>query len=165
MKTTCTLAIIATLAGGTIFDSAAETPMRSKDLPATIAAEPGLTTFTRLVKAAGLEATLHRSGPYTILAPNDDAFRMLPAGTLEKLLKPSNKQRLADLIAYHIVPGDFPSAKIDTEEHATLQGSKLVLNHALGTIWVGRAEVIKKDVESGNGTVHIINMVLEPDRE
>ena len=67
MNTTCTLAIIATLAGGTILDSATENPMRSDDLPATIAAEPGLTTFTKLVKAAGLEATLHRGGPYTTL--------------------------------------------------------------------------------------------------
>ena len=117
------------------------------------------------MKAAGLEATLHRSGPYTILAPNDAAFRMLPEGTLEDLLKPAHKQRLRDLIGYHIVPGDFRSGKIDTEEHATLQGSKLVLNHELGTIWIGTAEVIKQDITSSNGTVHVINMVLEPDRE
>ena len=164
MKTTFILATIATLAGGMI--STAESPgARSRNLPASLAAEPDLGTFTKLVKAAGLQGTLQRSGPYTVLAPTDDAFRMLPEGTLDELMKPANKDRLTDLIGYHIVPGNFPSAKIDLEERTTLQGSRLVLNREAGVIWIGRAEVLRPDLESANGTIHVINMVLEPDQQ
>jgi len=162
MKTTFILATLATFAGGMI-STVGSQDLANKSLPATLAAEPDLGIFTSLVKAAGLQRTLQLGGPYTVLAPTDAAFRMLPDGTLDELMKPANKHRLTDLIGYHIVPGNFPSAKIDLEERTTLQGSRIVLNREAGVIWIGRAEVLRPDLESANGTIHVVNMVLEPD--
>lgn len=163
MKTTCLYATLAILAGGTISDSRADYPSRTKDLATTLAGEPELSTFRSLVKTAGLEKTLRRQGPYTILAPTNAAFRMLPGETLSRLKDPANRSELSAWMSYHIVPGNYSSSGIDTEELTTLQGSKLVMHRELGTIWIGRAEVLKADRQATNGTIHVINMVLEPD--
>lgn len=166
MKTTCLFATLAILAGGTISDSRGEpTNTRSKDLSATMAGMPELSTFHGLVKAAGLEATLRHKGPYTILAPTDAAFRMMPDETLSRLKDPANRSELSDWVSYHIIPGSYTSSGIDTTEVSTLQGSKLVLHREVGTIWIDRAEVLKADRQASNGTIHVINMVLEPDRQ
>ena len=165
MKTTCLFATFAILAGGMISDSRADSPSRTKNLAVTLAAQPELSTFHSLVKAAGLEATLRSKGPYTVLAPTDAAFRMLPDETLSRLKEPGNREELRDWVAYHIIPGSYTSSGIDTEEAATLQGSKLVLHREAGTIWIGRAEVLKADRHASNGTLHVINMVLEPDEQ
>ena len=163
MNTTCLFATLAILAGGTISDSRADYPSRTKDLAATLASDPQLSTFHSLVKSAGLEKTLRSKGPYTVLAPTDAAFRMLPDETLSRLKDPANRSELNDWISYHIVPGNYSSSGIDTAEVTTLQGSKLVMHREVGTIWIGRAEVLKADRQATNGTIHIINMVMEPD--
>jgi uncharacterized surface protein with fasciclin (FAS1) repeats len=168
MKTTCLIATFAILAGGTISDSRGEPSIRSsksKDLAATMASVPELATFHSLVKASGLEATLRGKGPYTILAPTDAAFRMMPDETLSRLKDPANRSELSDWVSYHIIPGSYTSSGIDTTEVTTLQGSKLVLHREVGTIWIGRAEVLQPDRQATNGTIHVINMVLEPDRQ
>ena len=165
MKTTSLLATLAILAGGTISDSRADYLSHTKDLAATLADRPELSTFRSLVKAAGLEKTLRSKGPYTILAPTDAAFRILPDETLSRLKDPANRSQLTDWVSDHIIPGSYTSSGIETEEVTTLQGSKLILHREVGTIWIGRAEVLKADRQATNGTIHVINMVLEPDQQ
>lgn len=168
MKTTSLFAmLIAFLASGTISDSRGQglPHKRTKDLSATLAEQPELSTFRHLLKAAGLDKTLRGQGPYTILAPTDAAFRMLPGETLARLKEPANRGELNTWLSYHIIPGSYSSSGIDTEELTTLQGSKVVLSRAAGTIWIGRAEVLKADLHATNGTIHVINMVLEPDQQ
>jgi uncharacterized surface protein with fasciclin (FAS1) repeats len=170
MKTTFTLVLAAILAGGAILAPAAagapgiSRQTAEKNLTDALAAEPSLGTFTRLIRAAGLEQMLRQGGPFTILAPNDAAFRMMPEADLERMLDPGNREDLARLLLYHVIPGRVPLSSISTEEHVTLQGSRVVLNREGGIVWVGRAEIKKGDIEGGGGNViHTVNMVLEPD--
>ncbi len=170
MKTNFILALAAILAGGAIFAPASagapEIPRQTsgKTLGGALAAEPSLTTFTRLVKTAGLEETLRLDGPFTILAPNDAAFHMMPESDLDELVQPENRDRLVQLLSYHIVPGSIPLQSVSTGEYVTLQGSRLVLNRDGDTVWVNRAEIVKRDIDGGGqGLIHTINMVLEPD--
>ncbi len=160
-------AMIAVLASGMISDSRGQnlTRSRAKDLNATLAERPDLSTFRQLLKTTGLDKTLRGTGPYTILAPTDEAFRMVPDETLARLKQPGNRSELNAWLSYHIIPGNYTSSGIDTQELTTLQGSKVVLNRAAGTIWIGRAEVLKADLHATNGTIHVINMVLEPDQQ
>jgi uncharacterized surface protein with fasciclin (FAS1) repeats len=172
MKTTIILALAATLAGGpTLVPAIAATPetlpgKETETLVAALAAEPSLTTFTRLMKVTGLAESLRQGGPYTILAPDDGAFRMVPKDDMEQLLDPGNREALIQTLSYHILPESIPLASVSTEEYVTLQGSRLILNREGNTVWAGRAEVMKRDINGGNGNViHTLNMVLEPDHQ
>lgn len=172
MNTSYISALAAALAGGALLTHTAAgvpDPIRSKNdrtLMELIAAEPSLSTFGRLLKATGLEETLRRNGPYTVLAPTDAAFRMLPEGDLQELVEPANRDRLIQMISYHIALGSIPTSTVSTGEYVTLQGSRVVLNREGGVIWVGPAEVMKRDIAGSKGNViHIINMVLEPDEQ
>lgn len=172
MKTTPILALAAILAGGALLapDTAGAPEVtrqkEAKDLIAALESEPSLSTFTRLVRVAGLEDTLRRGGPYTILAPNDVAFRTMPEADMERLLDPDSREALGQMLTYHIVPARIDLSTVSTEEYVTLQGSRIVLNREGGTVWVGPAEIIKPGIAGGNGgLIHTINMVLEPDHE
>ena len=172
MKTTIILTLALALAGGpTLAPAIVAAPETSsgketETLVAALAAEPSLTTFTRLVRMTGLAELLRQGGPYTILAPDDAAFRMVPKDDMEKLLDPGNREALLQTLVYHILPRSIPLASVSTEEYVTLQGSRLILNREGNTVWAGRAEVMKQDINGGNGNViHTINMVLEPDQQ
>jgi uncharacterized surface protein with fasciclin (FAS1) repeats len=136
-----------------------------KDVLEVIAARPDLSLFAEALKASGVETTLRRSGPWTVLAPTNDAFRALPEGTMTEWSKPENRGMLADLIEYHVIRGKLPTSEIATADKVTLQGSRIVLKRTEGVVWVGRGEVLVGDLEGTNGVVHVINMVLEPDVE
>ncbi|MCW1924752.1 fasciclin domain-containing protein [Luteolibacter arcticus] len=136
-----------------------------KDVLEVIASRPDLSLFADAIKAAGVEATLRRNGPWTVLAPTNDAFRALPEGTMTEWSKPENRGKLADVIQYHIIRGPLPTPGISTAEVTTLQGSRIVLKQTEGVVWVGRGEVVAGDLGATNGVVHVINMVLEPDNE
>jgi len=136
-----------------------------KDVLEVIAARPDLSLFAEAIKASGVEMTLRRNGPWTVLAPTNDAFRALPEGTMTELSKQESRGALADLIEYHVIRGKMPTSEISTADVATLQGSRVVLKAAEGIVWVGRGEVLVGDLEATNGVVHVINMVLEPNGE
>jgi uncharacterized surface protein with fasciclin (FAS1) repeats len=136
-----------------------------KDVLGILAARPDLSLFADAVKASGVDMTLRRSGPWTVLAPTNEAFRTLPAGTMTEWSKPENRGMLADVIEYHVIRGKMPTSEIATADVTTLQGSRVVLKKADGIVWVGRAEVLVSDLEATNGVVHVINMVLEPGGE
>lgn len=117
-------------------------------------------TLAKAVKAAGLDQALQESnGAFTVFAPTDEAFAALPAGTLEKLLKPENKALLRQVLAYHVAPSELPSSDLKSGLVKTLGGG-LAVKVSAGKVLVNDATVIQPDIEASNGVVHAINRVL-----
>lgn len=120
-------------------------------------------TLVAAVKAAGLVDVLKGEGPFTVFAPTDEAFAKLPAGTLENLLKPENKEKLAAILTYHVVSGKVDSASVVKLTSAkTVQGSSVAVKVAGGKVFIDKATVIKPDVETSNGIIHVIDQVMLP---
>lgn len=129
---------------------------------------PELSTLVSAVQAADLVETLQGTGPYTVFAPTNDAFNALPAGTLDTLLEPANKDQLSSILTYHVVAGNVKAADLsDGQVIETVQGGKLTVSIRDGKVYIkdakgGEAQVTSADVEASNGTVHVINAVLLP---
>ena len=134
-----------------------------------------LTTLVAAVKAAGLVDTLSGPGPFTVFAPTDAAFKMLPPGTVDTLVKPENKAKLTSILTYHVVSGHLDAAELmedikDGDGHAmlkTVQGEPLTISSKAGHVYLtdakgGTAEVTTANVEQSNGVVHVVNHVLMP---
>jgi uncharacterized surface protein with fasciclin (FAS1) repeats len=133
------------------------------------------TTLVAAVKAAGLVDTLEGAGPFTVFAPTNEAFARLPAGTVDTLLKPENKQMLTTVLTYHVVPGRLTEADIDAmikqgggqAVMKTVQGEELTFARGAGHLWVidakgDKAEVTIPNVMQSNGVIQVINKVLLP---
>src|SRR5690606_15025409 len=102
-------------------------------------------------------------GPFTVFAPTDDAFAALPAGTVEELLKPENKAKLASILTYHVVSGSVPSSEaVKLTSAKTVNGEELTLSTASGGLEVDGAKVIQADVAASNGVIHVIDKVMLP---
>ena len=120
-------------------------------------------TLVAAVKAAGLVDALKGSGPFTVFAPTDEAFAKLPKGTVESLLKPENKAKLQAILTYHVVPGKVKAADVVKLTGATsLQGQKIDIAVADGKVKVDNATVVKTDIETSNGVIHVIDSVILP---
>ena len=119
-------------------------------------------TLTAAIQAAGLEETLQGAGPFTVFAPTDEAFAALPEGTVEELLLPENRDRLVQILTYHVVPGAVASSDILPGEVATVEGTSVNLVVQDGTVQVNEATVIQADVPASNGVIHVIDSVLIP---
>jgi uncharacterized surface protein with fasciclin (FAS1) repeats len=119
-------------------------------------------TLVAAVKAAGLVETLNGKGPFTVFAPTDEAFAKLPAGTVEKLLKPENKEKLVAVLTYHVLPGKLMAADLRTTNATTLNGKELPIKVNAGKVTVGSANVTKADIEASNGVIHVIDAVVIP---
>ena len=120
-------------------------------------------TLVAAVKAAGLAETLSGSGPFTVFAPTNAAFEKLPAGTVEKLLKPENKGQLVKVLTYHVVPGKVMAKDVvKLNKATTVEGSDVAIAVSGGTVTVDNAKVIKTDINSGNGVIHVIDTVILP---
>ena len=120
-------------------------------------------TLVAAVKAAGLAETLSGSGPFTVFAPTNSAFEKLPAGTVEKLLKPENKDQLVKVLTYHVVPGKVMAKDVVKLSKAkTVEGSEVAIAVNGGVVTVDNAKVIKTDVNSSNGVIHVIDTVILP---
>lgn len=133
------------------------------DIVATTRAAGSFATFTRVLEAAGLVEALRAPGPYTVFAPTDGAFAKLPAGTLEELLRPENRERLRDLLTYHVVLGRIAARDIGSESRApTLQGQAVRLESANGAVTVDGATVLRADLAASNGLIHVIDSVIMP---
>jgi len=123
---------------------------------------PDLSTLVKAVSAAGLVETLEEPGPYTVFAPTNKAFEAL-GGTLDTLLEPQNKAELAEILTYHVVPGELTSSELsDGQKLKTVQGDTLEVRIAGGEVTVNGARVVTPDVEASNGVVHVIDEVLIP---
>jgi uncharacterized surface protein with fasciclin (FAS1) repeats len=121
-------------------------------------------TLVAAVKAAGLVETLSGEGPFTVFAPTDDAFAKLPAGTLESLLKPENKDQLVAILTYHVVAGKVMAAdvvKLDTA--TTVNGAAADVTVAGASVKIDEANVTATDIKASNGVIHVIDTVILPE--
>lgn len=121
-----------------------------------------LKTLTAAIKAAGLEETLAGEGPFTVFAPTDEAFAALPPGTLDALLKPENKEKLAQLLTYHVVSGKVESAALKSGDVPSLLGKPITVTVKGKKVMVNEATVTKADVPASNGVIHLIDKVILP---
>jgi transforming growth factor-beta-induced protein len=170
------LAVVPAACGGTD-----DTPSPDMETPTTAAmpapaemgpAEPGTIvevaaaagTFETLLAAAaatGLVETLESDGPFTVLAPTDDAFAKLPEGTVEALL--ADPEALAQILLYHVIPGEFRAAEVtQLSEAGTAQGGTVSIMVHDGAVMINDATVIATDIEASNGIIHVIDTVLIP---
>ena len=141
----------------------ASVTVKAQDIVDTAVAAGQFGTLVAAVQAAGLVEVLKGDGPFTVFAPTDEAFAALPAGTVEDLLKPENKDQLIAILTYHVVPGKIMSADIagKTAEVATVQGSDISVNATNG-VMVDNATVVAADIEADNGVIHVIDQVVLP---
>lgn len=140
----------------------------SKDIVDNAMNSADHTTLVAAVKAAGLVETLKGAGPFTVFAPTNEAFGKLPAGTVDNLLKPENKSKLANVLTYHVVPGSYKSTDLkDGQKLKTVQGEELTIWYKDGKWAVsdakgGKANITIADVISSNGVTYVIDGVLMP---
>jgi uncharacterized surface protein with fasciclin (FAS1) repeats len=121
------------------------------------------TTLAKALQAAGLVETLKGSGPFTVFAPTDAAFAKLPAGTVESLLKPENKEKLKGILTYHVVPGSVKAAQVVTMTSAkTVNGDTVAFKAQNNAVKVDQANVVKADIVASNGVIHVVDAVLMP---
>lgn len=144
--------------------SSSSSAMMSNKSIAEVAMSTGMhNTLVTALKSAGLADMLMQSGDYTVFAPTDAAFAKLPAGTVEMLLRPENRDKLRALLQYHVVPGHVDAKHLMTMSTVkSVGGSNLTVMNMSGGVMVGNANVIKADVPASNGLVHVIDTVLMP---
>lgn len=130
------------------------------DLIETASTSGTFKTFVSAAEASGIADKLKRSGPYTVFAPADSAFEKLPPGTMDTLMK--NKNKLAAMLAHHIIPGKIVVADVKPGKVQTLQGDMLTLTSDNGKITVDNANVIQSDLMADNGVIHEIDIVVLP---
>lgn len=142
----------------------AEAPENAaKDIVDTALAAGSFKTLAAALKAAGLVDTLKGNGPFTVFAPTDAAFAKLPAGTVESLLKPENRDKLAAILTYHVVSGDIRAAQAAKLASAkTVNGRDLAITADGSTVRVGSATVTSADIVCSNGVIHVIDTVVLP---
>ena len=133
------------------------------DVVDTAVAAGNFKTLVAAVQAAGLVDTLKGKGPFTVFAPTDEAFAKLPAGTVDDLLKPGNKDKLVAILTYHVVPGKVMAADVAGKEMMvkSVQGAEIDVNGKDG-VTVDNAKVIKADIVTDNGVIHVIDAVIMP---
>lgn len=136
---------------------------KAMDLVDIAAADGRFTTLVAAVEAAGLAETLKGEGPFTVFAPTDEAFAKLPAGTVEDLLKPENKQQLTDILLYHVLPAKVMSAEVTDGLIAdSALGTSVFFKLDMGNAFINEAQIVITDIEASNGVIHVIDTVLLP---
>lgn len=139
-----------------------------EDIVNTAVAAGKFKTLVAAVKAADLVDTLKGDGPFTVLAPTDEAFDKLPAGTVDDLLMPSNKSKLVALLTYHVIPSKAMAAdvvKLDGKTVKSVEGSPIKVMVEGKTVMVNDAKVVKADVACKNGVIHVIDKVIMPPKK
>lgn len=133
------------------------------DILDTAIASGSFTTLVTALKEADLVQTLKGDGPFTVFAPTDEAFAKLPAGTVADLLKPENKAKLTAILTYHVVPGKvMASDVVNLNSAPTVNGKQLSIDVGAGGVRIDNANVIKTDIKTSNGVIHVIDAVLIP---
>jgi len=140
-----------------------ETKIIENDIVEVAAAAGTFNTLLAAATAADLVDALKSDGPLTVFAPTDEAFAKLPAGTVETLLKPENKEKLQAVLLYHVVEGKVTAEEVVKLTSAkTLQGDSVDISVKMGKVYVDNAQVIAADVEASNGVIHVIDAVILP---
>jgi uncharacterized surface protein with fasciclin (FAS1) repeats len=143
--------------------SAATVRAAEKDIVDTAVDAGQFQTLAAALGAAGLVETLKGPGPFTVFAPTDAAFAKLPAGTVEDLLKPENKDRLTAILTYHVVPGEVMAADVvKMSEAGTVNGKTVNIAVEGGTVMINDAKVAAADIQASNGVIHVIDAVILP---
>lgn len=133
------------------------------DIVDTAVAAGSFNTLVAAVQAADLVDTLKSEGPFTVFAPTDDAFAKLPEGTVESLLLPENKEKLVAILTYHVVPGKVMAADVVSLSSApTVNGSDLAVRVEDGMVYINDSKVIKTDIVTSNGVIHVVDTVILP---
>lgn len=136
---------------------------KQKDIVDTAASAGNFQTLIAAAKAAGLAEALKGDGPLTVFAPTDDAFGALPAGTIENLLKPDNKDQLARILKYHVIAGEVGSAALaDGARLETLAGPDAVISQTEKGFNIENARIVATDIDAANGVIHVIDRVILP---
>ncbi len=151
-----------TMSQGVMVGGALMTP--DKDIVDNAVNSQDHTTLVAAVKAAGLVDTLKGAGPFTVFAPTNEAFAKLPAGTVDTLVKPENKEKLTSILTYHVVPGAYRSSDLtDGMTLTTVNGDLLTFTEKDGKWWINESSMITiPDVISSNGITYVIDTVLMP---
>jgi len=140
-----------------------EDAAEAKDIVDTAVGAGGFETLVAAVKAAGLVDTLKGEGPFTVLAPTDEAFAALPEGAVADLLKPENKDKLVAVLTYHVIPAKAMAADVVKLTSAkTVQGGDVAIKVEGDKVKVNDATVVKTDIECSNGVIHVIDAVIMP---
>ena len=141
-----------------IFAAAAE-----KDIVDTAVEAGSFKTLAAALKAADLIETLKGKGPFTVFAPTDEAFAKLPKGTVEELLKPENKAKLAGILTYHVVAGKVEAKDaVKLKSAKTVNGASFKISASDAGVMVDKAKVVKTDIQCSNGVIHVIDSVIMP---
>ncbi|MBK9088850.1 MAG: fasciclin domain-containing protein [Holophagales bacterium] len=161
MKKTLTATVAALALAVSVAAPARAAEPKAKDIVDTAVAAGSFNTLATALKAAGLVDTLKGKGPFTVFAPTDDAFKKLPAGTLEKLL--ADKAQLTKVLTYHVVSGKVMAADVvKLKEAKTVEGSMVKITVVKGGVKVNDANVVKTDIGASNGVIHVIDSVILP---
>ena len=144
----------------------ADEPATDTTIVDIAASNPDFSTLVTAVQAAGLTETLAGPGPYTVFAPTNDAFAKLPAGTVETLLEPANKDQLTSILTYHVVPAAVMAADVTAGDVTTVNGATFSVSTDGGVVISdgqgGTANVVQTDIVASNGVIHVIDAVLLP---
>jgi uncharacterized surface protein with fasciclin (FAS1) repeats len=155
------IGIVAALALSVAGAPATARPSDEKNIVQTAQAAGNFKTLTKLVVKAGLAGALSSSGPYTVFAPTDAAFKKVPKSTLNSLAK--NRAKLRAVLLYHVVAGRVPSSQVVMLKSAkTLNGKSVRIHTAGRKVFVNNAKVTKTDINASNGVIHVVNRVLIP---
>ena len=163
MNSTVRLAMLATAVTSSLALGACATAPAPASLTETLARDPQLSTFNRLVVQAGLQESLRAAGPLTVFAPSDEAFKAVPAKTLEALA--ADNAQLKAVLSYHIVSGNITAANVKNGNVKTLQGGNVALATAGSFVTVEDAMVQQADIGATNGVAHVIDRVLMPPKK
>ncbi len=145
---------------------AAVASAQEKDIVDTAVEAGSFKTLATALQAAGLVETLKGPGPFTVFAPTDDAFAKLPKGTLDDLLKPENKEKLASILTYHVVPGKVMAADVaKVKKTKTVEGSEITIKTKGQKVMVDKANIVQADIMASNGVIHVIDAVIMPPKK
>ena len=137
--------------------------MGNKTIAQKAAKDRDLSTLVSALKAAGLVDVLQGKGPFTVFAPTNEAFAKLPDGVLQSLLKPENKQKLKNILLYHVITGKVMSKDVQPGDVKAANGDEIKITTDNGTVMLnGNAKVTKVDIKAKNGVIHVIDHVLIP---
>jgi len=150
------------VAAASLFSLSAFANDHGKTVVDVAAGNPDFSTLVAAVKAAGLVDTLSGTGPFTVFAPTNAAFAKLPAGTVENLLKPENKDQLTAILTYHVVAGEVKAADVVKLTTATTVNGKAVSIDASNGVKINDATVTATDIDASNGVIHVIDTVIIP---
>ncbi len=156
-------ALAGALVAGSVGLPSLPTFAQGKDIVDTAIGAGSFKTLVAAVQAAGLVDTLKGAGPFTVFAPTDEAFAKLPAGTVDNLLKPENKDQLAAILTYHVVAGNVKAADVVKLTSAkTVNGAEVKITVSGSSVKVNDSNVVQTDIAATNGTIHVIDAVLLP---